>query len=765
MRTFRIGPRRGGATWALLLTLVFLAGAGAAGWGLVKKLRTAPPERSERAPEVREEDHPPSYWVARLPDAKAEQMLRAQGARAVPSLGKALRSDSPKARESATRLLNEYWVGQLPEPKAKKMLRAQGARAVPFLRKALRGPNRQARASAALLLAEVGDDAEEIVPELLALLQDKTPAVRLAALDALGRIGKGRNRADQLGALLPLVADEDERVRQAALSALDRLGPPTGKDRDLLHGLLGQPTPAKCVPLAGPGRVRLFATLEELGLEQPALVPLLVGALKDADKAVRRRAVEGLGKVGPGARAQGYAGLLGALKDKDEDVVRAATRALPQVGEPTDEDATALAGIVGDGTLSPTARAYAAIALRRVGRDEKERVFGPLMKALGSDRAGVRREAAKTLRDLGPPGVANLPDLSRALATRRSPAELRLYAAWAVGELGRDAVESGPALVAALRDGGRDLRRAAVVALARVKPKNRATAEALTQALDDDDQDLRLLAVTALTQLHPYDAAFDGLLKALQDEDGEVVRTASTGLERVGTPPKESVSLLAAALKGPQLHVRVYAAHALAKLGADGAEAVPALAEALEDKHPAVALRCAAALKALGPKAAGAAPALVKAMGPKKPSALRVEAAAALVAANKEMEKAVTTLLLAFKNASDDFRPAAAAALGEIGPASSEDAAIPLSEALSDSDLSEGAANALVRMGKNAVPRVEKLLKHKMPELRLRAVVILGKIGPPASTALPQLQLMAARELPDVREAAKEARKRIEQKK
>ncbi len=233
--------------------------------------------------------------------------------------------------------------------------------------------------------------------------------------------------------------------------------------------------------------------------------------------------------------------------------------------------------------------------------------------------------------------------------------------------------------------------------------------------------------------------------------------------------PRSSISLLSAALKSEQPHVQIYAVTALADLGADAAPAVPALTEALEDKNPVVTLKVVAVLKAIGPKADEAASALVKCLDQKKASTLRVRAAAALVSMNKELKPAITTLLDAVKAASDELKKEAAAALEEIGPSSMEEAAIPLIRALSKEfpELHALAATVLVRMGKTGVPRIRKLLKDKDPDLRLAGVVILGKIGPDARSALTDLRFMTLKReerYVHIREAAELACKEIDEK-
>ena len=717
----QLPPASSGGGWVVLLALLFLSGAGVAGWLIRHKPNARAQAETVSESDAGQENRPPEP-PGPTPAPKDEDL-------------------SPS-----------HWAALLPDEKASRELLSRGAQAVPVLRQTLRSSNPEAQRSAAGILGQLGCTAEAAVPDLIGLLDDREKKIRLAAIAALGGAGKGR-RADVLAALLPLLSDADEQVHPAVLKTLDGVGRPGRDDGVLLRGFLEKAAPAR--------RAQLIVALGKLDLEPGTLVPLLAGALQDEATTVRSLAAQGLGNVGPAARVNGFRSLLGLLKDTDEEVVRAATQALARIGEPAAQDVPFLADVLERGSLLLSARVYAAGGLRRAGKGERKRVLRPLMAALRDDRAALRRVAAAALRDLGPPDVSEVPLLALALESARQPLELRLYAAWAVGERGRAAVDSGPALVAALRDRDRSLRRAAAAALARVRPRNKATVAALAQALDEDDPELRLQVTVALGQLHTVVGAFDGLLRALQDEDAEVIGAAAAGLDRLGRPPKEAVVALAAALAARPVHVRIYAAHALARMGADAEEAVPALARAIEDENPAVAVRALLALKAVGPGAAVAVPALVAALEGDSP-ALRVHAAAALVAANKQLRKAVPLLLMALNGSARELRPVAAAAVRALGPESAG-AALPLVAALREGAVREPAARALIRMGKTGVPEIADLLKEADPELRLLGVQILSQIGPPARAAFRPLSTLFQRDpVPDIRRAARDALKLIQ---
>ncbi|MHB1033611.1 MAG: HEAT repeat domain-containing protein [Pirellulales bacterium] len=170
---------------------------------------------------------------------------------------------------------------------------------------------------------------------------------------------------------------------------------------------------------------------------------------------------------------------------------------------------------------------------------------------------------------------------------------------------------------------------------------------------------------------------------------------------------------------------RIDAANALGRMGPEAKPAIPALTELLRDKDPNVRI---AAVSALGRIASAAVPALTelrKNVGPSAGGAPGMDL-------NPSGLRVVGPLIR--------IRPAAARALGQIGPA-----AIPaLTELLRDKDWEVRcfAAEALGKIGseaKMAIPALTALLKDKNPNVRVAAAEALGGIGPEAKTAIPAL--------------------------
>jgi HEAT repeat protein/flagellar basal body rod protein FlgF len=185
-----------------------------------------------------------------------------------------------------------------------------------------------------------------------------------------------------------------------------------------------------------------------------------------------------------------------------------------------------------------------------------------------------------------------------------------------------------------------------------------------------------------------------------------------------------------------------------------GPVAVPALVELLGDETPAVRCDAAWAIGQIGPDATTAGPALILALSA---SASDVRAAAAdaiehVIPNDEHASQAVVEMWANdLKSSSPELRYRAALSLGRMGPKAIS--AIPeLIQLVSDPQ--SGAARALGEMGPNAtdaVPALVEALAHPQKHLREQAADALGKIGPNAAAAVPALVQAMKDTNPEVR--------------
>ncbi len=193
------------------------------------------------------------------------------------------------------------------------------------------------------------------------------------------------------GRLLPLpqraLADDDAEVRLAALEALGRVGPAARVAAAGVAKTLGDPD----------DRVRRAAVrvMEVFGGEAAARA--LVGALDDADPYVRRDAAYALAKLGADAHAA-LAPLLARLDDPEVMVRDAAFAGAKALGEP---GAAALAKRIGetdDSYVSIQAVRHVEAAWPAIAETERARITGFLIAVLTDDPdPSSRRWAAQRL--------------------------------------------------------------------------------------------------------------------------------------------------------------------------------------------------------------------------------------------------------------------------------------------------------------------------------------------------------------------------------
>ena len=212
----------------------------------------------------------------------------------------------------------------------------------------------------------------------------------------LGQSGSGAgspaSAQGSLASLFEKLADEDE---YAALEAAYRLGRGGGDAaRPLAEALRSSDERVRRNAACG------FAPLGA------AAVPALSDLAGDPDPAVRARAVDALGDVGPPARAAA-ATLAAALADDEEVVREHAADALGLVcggaGEAASA-ATALAAVIQDG--NDTVRRNAALSLARIGAGAAgaaDQVAGALVAGLDDESLYVNGYSVLGLRRLGTP--------------------------------------------------------------------------------------------------------------------------------------------------------------------------------------------------------------------------------------------------------------------------------------------------------------------------------------------------------------------------
>jgi HEAT repeat protein len=201
-----------------------------------------------------------------------------------------------------------------------------------------------------------------------------------------------------------------------------------------------------------------------------------------------------------------------------------------------------------------------------------------------------------------------------------------------------------------------------------------------------------------------------------------------------GSDGRKAVTALLPRLQDPNALVRRVAAITLGKIGHANLKAVvPALSERLRDAREILFVRRAAtqALGLIGPAARASLGDITAAMKSSEARPLRFSAACALVSIDQDYD-AATPVLIEGLAATNDFSDEAVVELALLGPV--------------------------------AVPFLSAALEHKDSAVRYQAVMALRRIGPAASASLPALQKRLDDPIPEVRQAATAALKKIKAK-
>jgi HEAT repeat protein len=328
------------------------------------------------------------------------------------------------------------------------------------------------------------------VADLTAHLQDGRDVVRANAAAGLGALGPAG--ATAAGALGVRLRDDAPRVRLAAAQALDKLGDDAVMETagDLVRALgdADEKVAEACAKVIRARKSRMIGALvrgletdnpthgrrigELLGVFDDA-AEILCDAFESPAVNVQVNAAIGLGMLGPQRVGKGRKALEGARTGGDARTREAVRKALDMLDGPRNQGPQAIQ-IEGFEArmLGPEAFASAAGKLPP----------GDLINYLTDGRAHVRANAATALGTLGP-AVAGAA-IPIGVLMRDDDMKVRIQAAWALDKLGDDAVrEAAVYLVGALR-GDADVAKAVAPVLAARKAR---MLSALLKGLETDD--------------------------------------------------------------------------------------------------------------------------------------------------------------------------------------------------------------------------------------------------------------------------------------
>lgn len=239
----------------------------------------------------------------------------------------------------------------------------------------------------------------------------------------------------------------------------------------------------------------------ELLLRDPADPPpdaldALRDCLGDGRKLVQRCAAECCARLGErDARVEGL--LRRSLADDSPRLRWGAAYALAQMGSFPDEALDVLLEELG--TADRDLRWAAVDLMTRAAGERRGAVIGRLTQACGSESAGTRKMAAYCLRDIGTESEEAFRCVTELLSDPNR--EVRLAALAAIARLAADARMAARLLLPKLADADARVRRAAAATLGRVGDRSPRVLAALQRARASGDPSLRRAAEQALRAL------------------------------------------------------------------------------------------------------------------------------------------------------------------------------------------------------------------------------------------------------------------------
>jgi HEAT repeat protein len=687
---------------------------------------------------------PASHRAAACAAAAQIQPENAQVRKAVLA---ALRDASPEVRGAAIEALvmlaphEPAAIGALARmvllpadaPAAASALQAIGADGVDALQKALSSVDEKARLVVAEALGGMGGEAVRALPVILKTLKrERSPAVRSALTLAAARIAPRdpdvlQLMVERLAAPVAAVdADEKNPERDTGLRVLK------------LAGLAALPALQATLRSQDPvARLNVVQLLSKLPAE--SVLHDLLARAQDKDEAVQVAALKALEAYGPSAKAA-YDALIeiargGAQTPRARNAAElAALNVAREPGTPRIKSALASRNDVELLQLlkdpAPATRQDAAEVLR--GRQtDAPAVAAALVAALSDPEEGVRIAAAKSLARFGAHALPALPRCLEWLASESIG--LRKTALTTLLGLGESAKPGLPNLLdfalSALSDDDNEQQYLLSLVLSRI---GEDAAQALTLKLKHEDAAVRARAARAL-------AAMGAAGAAALPELIELSKSAVDSDAKAGFAAIQAIGPLAYAVAGKYLASvlsgdlfadrRKWAAWALGEVkapadGNDTHKVIDALLLALLDPDEAVCRGAHGALTRIG------APAL-----PKLREMLRMGEGEAPYWAVRVMARIKADPELVIPRLAELTQPGkrpvergtAAELMGEYAPDHPEIIPV-LLRVLSDREdyVARAAAGSLARFGGTALPALKKLLQHRSPLYRRRALEALG---------------------------------------
>ncbi len=645
-------------------------------------------------------------------------------------------------------------------------LTAMGKAAAPALARALSVEKVGLKCLAAEILGEMGAAGEAAVPALCtALTESGFPSTRHYAATALGKIKRRPEIA--VPALCAALKGDDSHLRKRVTVALAAYGP---QAKDAVHELVvslqdGNQQAAEALGEIGPAAKRAVPALLERALSRgyghvvPALAKIepwgmraLEREAKSDDVERRVRVVVALGTVGA-KNERAFAALTGLLADESPQVVAAArstmktlgptaARAVPELkrlleqgrlhfASQEDLDMNIYAGMLELINLAGGIGAGAAETVPVLTRILQEE-YQPRHPQAGKDG---KRQAVSDFSRGGHTGVTDYPAWLRAINGR-----IDGVCVIALGEIGPAARTAVPALLVALDDEDRDMRKAASFSLAGIAPENQAVRKALRGFLDKEgdrfDDDSLIILLRLGTPAAELARRFADYHEQDKPKGRHVRPNPARWLAKIRSG---DIPFLAELLAHEDAAMRSFAARLLVLMATEHPErTMPLLVQCLTDEEPNIRRQAMDSLVKAGAGAIQVLPAVMHALGEGSR-----EAAMVLAAIGPRVET-VAALEDALAGGDEDMAGTVLEILTEMGSAARDAYPLLIRLLLEDEkDSSRKVTRALVAIGPYDLgPLLESLHVENQKALR-QVLQVLRQLGASSRAALPTILSLA----------------------
>jgi HEAT repeat protein len=326
---------------------------------------------------------------------------------AIPRLIAALKDPDPAFRARSAETLGRIGWARLAGQYSTQTV-ARGA--VAPLCELLEDADPRVRAAAATALGDIGPEAGVAAPRIIRMFKDPVVEVRLAALGALQR--NGAVSSDAAAIVVPLLEHTDVRIRRAALSVIDERALEADQVFTAVVSVLADQDPqVKTLAMSllsdGFRRNHSIGTISSLRLAGDALRRYL----SETDNQLRQSAASLLAHFRSQA-AETVPILIERLKDRDADVREAAARSLGAFGSKAGAAIPSLFERLYDPGKNASDRssvaANAAVSIMEINPQSTDQVVRRVLSQLSDPDVVVAAAGVKVISGMGAKGSSIL---------------------------------------------------------------------------------------------------------------------------------------------------------------------------------------------------------------------------------------------------------------------------------------------------------------------------------------------------------------------